>query len=187
MNRTEDAEAAFRELFMAAYDDLLCFVERRTHLAVADDVVSETFLVAWRRLDDVPESLDEARAWLFTVAHHLLRNRQRSEQRQQRVALRILRERDPAGGDADAVAAHVDLARAWRRLSPADQEALTLTAIEDLTGHQAAHVLVISRTAFSLRLLRARRRLRQHLRRQPVPEPAPSPATARTASHGGPA
>jgi RNA polymerase sigma-70 factor, ECF subfamily len=182
-----DDEAAFRELFQAAYDDLLCFVERRTTLAVADDVVSETFLVAWRRLDDVPGSLDEARAWLFTVAHNLLRNRQRSEQRQRKVALRILREPDgPAAGDADTVAAHVDLARAWQRLSPADQEALTLTAIEELTGSQAAHVLGITRTAFSLRLLRARRHLRRYLRHEPDPEPVPSSAPGSTASHGGP-
>ncbi|MEU7615773.1 RNA polymerase sigma factor [Micromonospora rifamycinica] len=189
MNRaTADAEAAFRELFEAAYDDLLVFVERRTDFALADDVVAETFLVAWRRLDDVPDSLDEARAWLFTVAHNLLRNRQRSEQRQQKLVLRIVREPEgDTGGDADAVAAHVDLTRAWQRLSPADQEALTLTAIEDLTGPQAAHVLGISRTAFSLRLLRARRRLRQHLRHQQEPGPAPSPATARPASSGGPA
>ncbi|AGZ40940.1 RNA polymerase sigma factor [Actinoplanes friuliensis] len=182
MNR--EAEDTFRDLFQAVYDDLLCFVERRSGPAVAEDVVSETFLVAWRRLHDVPDSLDGARAWLFTVAHNLLRNRQRSEQRQQNVALRILRQPEgPAAGDADAVAAHVDLTRAWQRLSPADQEALALTAIEDLTGPQAAHVLGITRTAFSLRLLRARRNLRRHLRHQP----APSPAISRTASHGGPA
>ncbi|GIF08227.1 RNA polymerase sigma factor [Actinoplanes siamensis] len=189
MNRTTaDAEAAFRELFEAVYDDLLVFVERRTDLVVADDVVAETFLVAWRRLDDVPDPLDEARAWLFTVAHNLLRNRQRSEQRQRKLALRILREPGgDTGGEADAAAAHVDLVRAWRHLSPADQEALTLTAIEDLTGPQAAHLLGISRTAFSLRLLRARRRLRQHLRQLPDAEPAPPPAPARTASPGGPA
>ena len=184
---TTDAESAFRELFEAAYDDLLCFVERRTHLAAADDVVAETFLIAWRRLDDVPDSLDEARAWLFTVAHNLLRNRQRSDQRQRSLALRILREPGPEGAEADSVTARVDLTRAWQRLSPADQEVLTLTAFEDLTGPQAAHVLGISRTAFSLRLLRARRRLRQHLRHQPDPEPAPVPSPARTAAHGGPA
>jgi RNA polymerase sigma-70 factor (ECF subfamily) len=184
MRPTTDAEAAFRELFEAAYDDLLCFVERRTHLAAADDVVAEAFLIAWRRLDDVPDTLDEARAWLFTVAHNLLRNRRRSDQRQQSLALRILREPDDTGGaEADAVATRVDLARAWQRLTPADQEVLTLTAIEDLTGPQAAHVLGISRPAFSLRLLRARRRLRQHLRQQPEPTPATAPA--RTAAHGG--
>lgn len=165
---TTDPEPAFRELFAEAYDDLLCFVERRIHPTVADDVVAETFLTAWRRFDDVPESLDEARAWLFTTAHHILRNRQRSDQRQRNLALRILREPGGAGvAEADTVAARVDLTRAWQRLTPADQEVLTLTVFEGLTGSQAAGVLGISRPAFSLRLLRARRRLRQHLLRQP--------------------
>lgn len=179
---TTDAEPAFRELFEAAYDDLLCFVERRSHLAVADDVVAEAFLTAWRRFDDVPDSLDEARAWLFTVAHNILRNRQRSDQRQRGLALRILREPGESGAlEADSVATRVDLVRAWQRLAPADQEALTLTVFEGLTGSQAARLLGISRPAFSLRLLRARRRLRQHLLHLPDPETAP---TARTAQQG---
>ncbi|GAA4594768.1 RNA polymerase sigma-70 factor (ECF subfamily) [Actinoplanes octamycinicus] len=160
-----DAETAYRELFEAAYDDLLCFVERRTHPAVADDVVAEVFLTAWRRFDDVPGPLSDARAWLFTAAYHVLRNRQRSEQRQQNLTLRILREPDdPGHAEADGVAARVDLVRAWHRLSVKDQEVLTLTVFEGLTGTQAARLLNISRPAFSLRLLRARRRLHQLLR-----------------------
>ena len=167
--RDMDTEAAYRELFQATYDDLLCFVERRIHLAVADDVVAEVFLTAWRRFDDVPAARDDARAWLFTVAHNLLRNRQRSETRQQSLALRIMREPGTeAGAEADGVAERVDLVRAWQRLSVADQQVLTLTVFEGLTGPQAARVLKISRPAFSLRLLRARRRLRHHLQRQPV-------------------
>jgi RNA polymerase sigma-70 factor, ECF subfamily len=163
--RTADAEAAFRELYQATYDDLRCFVERRVHPAAADDVVAEAFLTAWRRFDDIPVRHDEARAWLFTVAHHTLRNRHRSENRQQGLALRILREPGTAAGaEADGVAARIDLVRAWQRLLPDDQQALTLTVFEGLTGTQAAQVLGISRPAFSLRLLRARRRLRHHLR-----------------------
>ncbi len=157
------AEAAFRALFEAAYDDLLIFVERRTHALAAEDVVAEVFLTAWRRLDDVPPGLDQARAWLFTVAHNVLSNRRRSDHRQQAVALRILREPGRAEPVADGVAERVDLTRAWARLSPGDQEVLTLTVFEELTGPQAARVLGISATAFSLRLLRARRRLRKHL------------------------
>jgi RNA polymerase sigma-70 factor (ECF subfamily) len=164
---TADPEAAFRELFRATYDDLLCFVERRISPAVADDVVAEVFLTAWRRFGDVPDARDEARAWLFTVAHNMLRNRHRSESRQRGLALRILREPDPAvGAEADGVAARVDLVRAWQHLSPDDQQVLTLTVFEGLTGPQAAKVLNISRPAFSLRLLRARRRLRHHLYRE---------------------
>lgn len=180
MNRsTADPEAAFRELYQATYDDLRCFVERRVHLAVADDVVAEVFLTAWRRFADVPVPRDEARAWLFTVAHNMLRNRHRSENRQQSLALRILREPGTtAGAEADGVAARVDLVRAWQRLSADDQQVLTLTVFEGLTEPQAARVLGISRPAFSLRLLRARRRLRRHLHQEAVAvHHPPRPAT----------
>ncbi|MFI7541689.1 RNA polymerase sigma factor [Actinoplanes sp. NPDC049599] len=171
MNRsTEDREAAFRELYQATYDDLLCFVERRVHLAVADDVVAEVFVTAWRRFADVPVPRDEARAWLFAVAHNMLRNRYRSDSRQQSLALRILREPvTNVGAEAEGVATRIDLTRAWQRLSPDDQQVLTLTAFENLTGPQAARVLGVSRPAFSLRLLRARRRLRRHLHLEAVP------------------
>ena len=183
---TAEADSAFRELFEAAYDDLLLFVERRAHLAVAEDVVAETFLIAWRRLDEVPKSLGEARAWLFTVARNVLHNRQRSDQRQQSLALRVLREPDaPSSAEADLAATRIDLVKAWQRLSSADQEVLTLTAIEDLTGPQAARVLGISRPAFSLRLLRARRRLRQHLGQRPNSEPTNVPAPAGPSRRGG--
>lgn len=181
---TEDREAAFRELYQATYDDLLCFAERRVHLAVADDVVAEVFVTAWRRFADVPVPRDEARAWLFAVAHNVLRNRYRSDSRQQSLALRILREPTPnAGAEAEGVAARIDLIRAWQRLSPDDQQVLTLTVFEDLTGPQAARVLGISRTALSLRLVRARRRLRRHL--HPYPESVsvitpPHPTTTTT-------
>ena len=78
------------------------------------------------------------------------------------------------------MATRVDLVRAWQRLAPADQEALTLTVFEGLTGAQAARLLGISRPAFSLRLLRARRRLRQLLLHLPDKESA----RARTTPQG---
>lgn len=160
-------EATFRTLFEAVYDELLCFVERRTHQLAAEDVVAEVFLTAWRRLDDIPRDLDQARAWLFTVAHHALRNRRRSDHRQQAVALRILREAGTAQpvAEPDDVAGRVDLNRAWQQLSHDDQLVIALTALDGLTGPQAAKVLGISTTAFSLRLMRARRRLRKHYTR----------------------
>src|SRR5581483_625306 len=55
------------------------------------------------------------------------------------------------------------LRQALRSLSPLDREALLLTAWEDLTPTQAARALGINPTAFRVRLLRARRRLRAAL------------------------
>lgn len=183
--RSADPEAAFRELYQATYDDLLLFVERRAHLAVADDVVAEVFLTAWRRFDDVPKTHDAARAWLFVVAHNTMRNGQRSETRQRSLALRILREPPTAAAaEADRAAVRIDLARAWQRLSADDQQVLTLTVFEGLTGPRAARVLGISRPAFSLRLLRARRRLHRHLHRETAPTPTSAPQPGPVAEIG---
>ena len=59
------------------YVDLLRFVGRRIHPTHAEDVVGEVMLVAWRRLDDVPDDLSAARAWLFGVARKTLQNTRR--------------------------------------------------------------------------------------------------------------
>ena len=179
-------EQRFRELFTAHHDAVLRFARRRTSSALADDVAAETFLVAWRRLEDVPTRPGEALPWLYAVARHCLLNAQRSDRRQDAVAVRISDGLssglgDVAHLDVDLIAGRADLAAAWRRLSATDQEVLALALWEDLTSPQAARVLRISPTAYRLRLSRARRSLRRLLEPQtsPTPEPAlraaPSP------------
>lgn len=168
-------EAEFRRLFDAAYDDLLRFVERRVHPITAEDVVADVFLVAWRRLEEVPAPLDEARAWLFGVAQRTLANQRRGDARRLSLVVRVGQvDLTPAYSEdhGPEVAARTDLARAWSRLGPTDQEVLTMTALDGLTGTQAASVLGVSPTAFRVRLVRARRRLRLHMR-------APAPTSDR--------
>ena len=55
-----DAEIRFRRVYEQTYADLLRFVQRRVHPSQAEDVVAETFLVAWRRLDDLPTEIGRA-------------------------------------------------------------------------------------------------------------------------------
>ncbi|PWJ48316.1 RNA polymerase sigma-70 factor, ECF subfamily [Quadrisphaera granulorum] len=156
----------FAVLFRSTYEDLLRFTERRIHPLAAEDVVAEVFVVAWRRLAHVPTEHDQARAWLFGVAHRLLASQRRTDARRDALTSRIGQVLPPEGQLADGsehVVSQIDLARAWSLLSPADQEALTLTALDDLSNTHAAQVLGISTTAFSVRLMRARRRLRVHL------------------------
>lgn len=172
---TTPPAAAFTELYDAAYADLLRFAQRRVDPAHAEDVVAEAFLVAWRRLPDLPTRPDDARAWLFGIARGVLLNAHRTTRRQRALAVRLA---DPpslvtAPAD-DLVSQQIDLARAWRRLSPAHQEALALTVLDGLTAPLAAAVLGITPVAFRLRLSRARRALRRHL------DPAPLPARERT-------
>ncbi len=150
-------EERFRELHTATYADLVRFAERRVPPAEAEDVVAAVFLVAWRRFADVPA---DARPWLFAVARKTIANQNRSLRRRGAVDLRMV-EDIPA--EPDAAGDRIDLVRAWWTLDPADREVLALVAFDGLTGDQAATVLGCRRSAFSMRLARARRRLRSAL------------------------
>lgn len=160
-------EAVFRALYDKTYGDLLRFVQRRVHPSHAEDVVADVYLVAWRRLADLPTGAEDARAWLFGVARRSLLNARRGQDRHRALAVRIAEVGPTASGTADGAAdlvdRQLDIAAAWPRLSPTDQEALALTVWDGLSAPEAAAVLQISAVAFRLRLSRARRALRHHL------------------------
>lgn len=132
------------------------------HPSHAEDVVANTFMVAWRRMESLPLEPGEARAWLFGIARKSLLNDHRSDTRRTALAVRIADASSPAPGmDPDFVAARIDVARAWQRLTTGHQEVLALVAWDGLTSSEAATVLGISPVAFRLRLSRARRALRR--------------------------
>ncbi|MEV6301888.1 sigma-70 family RNA polymerase sigma factor [Actinoplanes sp. NPDC051861] len=164
----ETPDDRFRRLHWDTYPDLLRFVERRVPADEAEDIVSTVFLTAWRRFGDVPE---DARPWLFAVARRTMANGNRGWLRRRALDVRLvaLEPRGPADTAAGA-AVRIDLERAWRALRPADREILALIAFDGLTAEQAATVLGCRRTAFAMRLGRARQRLRDAL------EPAAGPA-----------
>ena len=126
----------------------------------AADVVAETFLVAWRRLDEVPNDA-RARLWLFGVARRVIANRHRAERRRTRLGERLAEslrtelatQPAPAGEAAEVL-------RAMGRLGDDDRELLLLVSWEELSPGEAAKVLGISSLAARSRLHRARRRLR---------------------------
>ncbi|TBN58610.1 sigma-70 family RNA polymerase sigma factor [Glaciihabitans arcticus] len=136
------------------------YLARRTDPATEDDVTSETLLVLWRRLDDVPA---DAIPWAIGVARLQLANAERSQRRQRRLFTRIATVdppqdvRDHAEGDAgyilDAVA----------RLRGKDAEIVKLWAWDDLDLSQIATVLDISVNAATIRLHRARAKLREEI------------------------
>lgn len=130
------------------------YARRRVPSATADDVVSDVFVVAWRRLDDVP---DDGLPWLLACAQRIIANQRRSVRRQAALRDRLSHKRTGAPGGqtiADSV-----LAEALATLSRNDREALMLTAWEGLEPARAAAVMGCSPRAFSMRLHRARRRL----------------------------
>ena len=184
-------EARFRALYEATYDDLLRFAQRRVHPSHAEDVAADVFLVAWRRLDELPAEPDEAvraaRPWLFGVARATMLNHRRGDRRRDALAVRLAdatlvngRVSDTSDATEDLAASRLDLAAAWVRLSDAEQEAISLAVWEGLTSAEAGAVLGCSATAYRIRLSRARRSLRRHLEAPPPPGPDPAPSTHAT-------
>ena len=148
-----DAERRFRGVF--AHLGAITAYARRRGSRDADAIAAETMTVAWRRLADVPQ--DDPRPWLYATARNLLLADARRASRSAPLA--------PADETAAPELAELDpaLDAALRALAPLDREALLLVAWDDLTPTQAARSLDINPTAFRVRLLRARRRLRARL------------------------
>lgn len=97
---------------------------------------------AWRRADELPVDLGDARAWLFGIARNCLLDHRRGLRRQGAVAVRLAQATaDTTKDQADEVALRTDLARAWAALSPPEQEVLALAVLDGLSSQQAADVL----------------------------------------------
>jgi RNA polymerase sigma-70 factor, ECF subfamily len=155
----------FRALYEANYHLILGYAMRRVARADALDVVSETFLVAWRRLSRVPEG-DEARLWLYGTARRILANQERSARRRARLDSRLTQS---GKVDAEAVAEPPGaIGSAFARLRPDDRELLALVAWEGLDAADIARVVGCSRNAARIRLHRARKRFAAALEEEAV-------------------
>lgn len=156
-------EEQFRELFSTNYGAVLAYALRRTNKrADAEDIVAETFAVAWRRLEVVPQDDHDQRLWLYGVARRTLANHRRGVSRAMRLTTRL----DPpmVAGSADEAleqAADVTAAlQAMSQLTDSDQELLRLALWEELSHGDIAKVTGTSVANVAVRLHRAKRRLR---------------------------
>lgn len=164
-------EARFRRLYDENYAPLMGYALRRTSPEDASDVVAETFLIAWRRLTEVPDG-DRTRLWLYGTARRVVANHVRSAARQRRLGARLagqVVEEIPGPGDTPDQS--VAVGRAFRRLGETDRELLLLTGWEELDAGQIAEVLGATRGAVRVRLHRARTRFARELDREGVKRP----------------
>ena len=123
-----------------------------------DDMVQEVFVVAWRRLDDIPA--DRELPWLIGTARNVLSNARRSHSRRRALLARVTpRAEEPAA--EDYAVANSTLRDALRRLSGSDRELLLLHYWEGLGAPELAVALGIKEGAAFTRLSRATSRLRE--------------------------
>lgn len=152
---------AFMRLYCQHAEVVFAYLLRRCPSPVdAQDALSETFLVAWRRPDQVPEG-DAARLWLYGVARRVLSNQRRGERRRRRLTERLEAQRPEVMAGPEAGTSVSDVMGALSRLSEGDREILLLAAWEELTHVEIAAVLGCSENASAIRLHRARARLRR--------------------------
>ena len=165
-----EAEQRLRSLYAEHGGAVLAYGLRRGASAEdAADLVAEVFLVAWRRIGDVPGG-EEARLWLYGVARHALANQRRGERRRSRLG-EALREHVRALPAPVVEPVDPALQRALRSLPEIDRGLLALIAWEGLTPTQAAKVLGLHPATARARLHRARGRLRRALAEEPTVHP----------------
>lgn len=159
----------FERIFADHYEAVLAYALRRASREVAEDVAAETFMVVWRRLEDVPR---EARPWLFGVARRVLSGQRRGERRRASLHARLATQPAPAPAAATAAG----LLPALARLQERDRELLLLVAWDGLAPVEAAQALGLSRIAVRVRLHRVRRRLAAELEADNAHHATASPA-----------
>lgn len=148
----------WEELYSSHADHVFAYASRRVGPEEASDIVADTFLVAWRRIDDVPE---DALPWLYAAARNVINNSRRAEIRRDALQRRLasVGAAEASQDPAPEVETRADILAAMRSLPPAEREALMLIAWEDLDPRRAAAVMGCSPGTFAVRLHRGRRHL----------------------------
>lgn len=147
------------------FEPLQRYLIRRVPVSAVDDLLSDTLLVVWRRLDDIPSG--SQLPWAYGVARNVVGNHRRSVTRLHNLEHRLTLE--PAAidpGPDHLLDGDPDLESALQELSDEELELVRLWAWEGLEPREIARVMATSANAVSLRLSRIKRKLRDQIERQ---------------------
>lgn len=152
----------FADVYRRNYRNIYAYCRRRMDVDRVDDAVAETFLVAWRKRDQLPHGPD-ALPWLYGVAYRVLLHQWRSAARRNRLRQKVagIAPDMPALPDQHLVQSQEShmVIQAATRLRPIDQEILRLSLWEELTHAEIAAVLSLEEPAVRKRFSRAVRNL----------------------------
>ena len=171
--------------FERLYDEhrlaVLAYCTRRVQGSEAADACAETFLVAWRRIHDVPAS-PATLPYLYGIARRVIANQHRTFRRRSRLEARLLGlglapPVDPSVVSLQSVQDR-EVVAAVRSLPPKDREIVMLWAWEDLPRSTIAEIMGMTTAAVDQRIHRAYRRLARTLRGVVVDDLADDPPAA---------
>jgi len=159
----------FAAIFDRHFDSVHAYLARRIGASLADDLASQTFVVAFERRESFRATVDSARPWLFGIATNLMRNQWRAEQRAlaalARLASDARRAAAPDRQEGDRLAAGL------AQLDRGQRDALLLYAWEGLSYEEISAALGVPIGTVRSRIARARSRLSSLLS---APNPPPS-------------
>ncbi len=167
---------AFEHLYLSLRTRLAAFVGARGVTEV-EDVVSETFLGAFRSMSTYRGGEAEFRAWLFRIARNKVADWFRSQGRRPATVAFPEGFDLPAGDvevEAEAQLGRADLVRLVDTLNAEQAEVLVLRLVADLTVAQVAQVMDRSEGAIKAHQRRALARLRANLEQPTAPKLYPS-------------
>ncbi|MFG3440200.1 RNA polymerase sigma factor [Nonomuraea sp. NPDC047897] len=160
----DERPARFEAVYRQTYGQITAYAARRCASPQdAADVVAETFAIAWRRADELPEG-EQVTLWLYGVARKVLANHFRTDGRRQARNAELdaeLADLYTAGPESGVELTAI--AQVFRSLPDDDRELLSLVAWEGLDRQQIARVLGLTRNAVRVRLHRARKRFSRAL------------------------
>jgi RNA polymerase sigma factor (sigma-70 family) len=166
-----------RDTWVELYDrharELHRYLALRVDTAIADDLVSEAFLIAWERRATFDPARAGVKAWLFGIGTNLMRQHVRSEGRRLRAWARDHGRRavadhvdDRTASVVDAKSLMVDLSEALAELRPEERDVLLMVAWADLSAAEVAEVTETPVATVRTRLFRARAKLRARINEQ---------------------
>jgi len=155
-------ETQFADLYSRYYRQVYAYCHRRTTSEHAEDAVAETFLVAWRRINELPQG-DQALAWLYRVAYRTLGHQWRGLSRRGRLNKKLssvgVETVNPPEDDFLVRSERSQVREATSRLKPAEIEVLRLAIWEELPQQDIAIALDLNIDAVRQRLSRAKKHL----------------------------
>lgn len=167
IQRSLQEPSAFAEVFERHHVQIGRFAAQRVGAEAAKDVLSETFLIAFRKRGSFDLDRESAAPWLYGIAAKVIHRQRGQEARQWRAIAASARVVEPSSGRAteraeeraDAEAAMKRLASRIAGLSKGDRDTLLLHAWGDLTYEQIAEALSVPVGTVRSRLNRVRRKL----------------------------
>ncbi len=167
IRRSLETPAVFAELFERHARVVGAFAARRVGRDAAEDVVSETMLVAFRRRRDFDHSWESAKPWLLGIASRLVRRHGAREAAQWHSFEAMASRGDHVSdGDIEVAGERMDASASVRALAPRiaalparDRDVLLLYAWADLTYEEITVALGVPVGTVRSRLNRVRRKL----------------------------